>query len=705
MNEDRDDPIIDSLLEETLGGQAPPDLRARILQTWTAQGGAPTEGQAAGVPVAPGAAAPNPVAYPASPPVQGPPVQGPPVQRSAATEPPVQRAARSRKGILPRVSSRWMGLGVAAAVLLMTTALGIVWTKMYFDQRRDDIADRGPDGPAGVVDRRPGSGRTPRNPAGRLPERPRTHFASHVVAAPHAEVLSTVNRTIQLKWDEAGVTPAPPATDGEWVRRTHLRMLGRIPSVDQIEAFEKNDKAAPEKKAELLDEFLVADEFSEEHAQTWTTYWTNVLIGRTGGTQEDSPVSREGLQQYIRDSLLENKPFDLMAMELISATGTNDATDDDFNGATNFVLSGLENHGALAASKTSRIFMGKQLQCAQCHDHPFDNGVKQGQFWQLAAFFRQSTVEREDRLIRLADRDVQGPVESPHEVGIAYHGADGAKAVAFPVFVDGTELPRSGRLEEANRRTELARLVVESPDFARAIVNRTWAHILGRGFTWPIDDMGPHNPPSHPELLDYMSEQFAAHDYDFKSLVKWIALSDVYSLSSQISDGNRADDPEITKAPLFSRYYARPMQPEEVYDSLLALAGPQAAPQDFAAQEAAKLQWLGQFAVDLQTDDGTEFSIFDSTYTQKLEMLSGELIQTATDPENQDGILYRVIESRMPDEEKVEHLFLASLARRPTPEENAAAMQVVADRPDDTNAALEDLWWALLNSSEFLLDH
>ena len=164
-------------------------------------------------------------------------------------------------------------------------------------------------------------------------------------------------------------------------------------------------------------------------------------------------------------------------------------------------------------------------------------------------------------------------------------------------------------------------------------------------------------------------------------------------------------DPEIAQAPLFSRYYARPMQPEEVYESLLALAGPQTSPEDFAAQEAAKLQWLGQFTIDLETDDGSELSIFDTSYTQKLEMLSGELVSQAADPENENGMLHRVLQSQMPDEKKVEHLFLASLARRPTEEENAAALQVIADRPDNADCAIEDLWWALLNSSEFLLDH
>jgi hypothetical protein len=481
-------------------------------------------------------------------------------------------------------------------------------------------------------------------------------------------------------------------------------MLGRIPTVAEIEAFEDDKGPAAEKKVVLLDELLVADEFAQQHARTWTTYWTNVLIGRTGGTQEDSLVNREGLQEYLHESLLENKPFDQMALELISATGSNDPGAEDFNGATNFMLSGIESEGFLATSKTCQVFLGKQLQCAQCHDHPFNKDVKQQQFWQMAAFFRQSGIEQDDRLIRLVDRDVFGPPDNVEEVGVAFRGHDGVQSVAYPVFIDGTELPRSGRLKHANRRTELAELVVGSPDFSRAIVNRTWAQILGRGFTWPIDDMGPHNEPSHPELLDYLADHFAAHDYNFKDLVRWISLSEVYSLSSQIDDGNRADAPEITKSPLFSRYYARPMQPEEVYESLLALAGPQVEAEDFAAQEAAKLQWLGQFTIDLQTDDGSELAIFDASYTQKLEMLGGELMQRATDPENRDGVLHRVLKSYMPREKKVEHLFLASLARRPTPDELAASLQVMEDRPDDIDGALEDIWWALLNSSEFLLD-
>lgn len=719
MTEDRDDPIIDALLEEVLGGEAPPDLSARIMQSWATRAGGPAVGQAAGtpplgppsspsaVPSADKVAAmlPPPATMPtAPPPFQGPPVQSPPVQGPPVQGPPVQRAARPAKRSEVDRPPRWITIAVAAAVLLTVTALGFVAARVFFlAPGETPIAEE--DGPAGLIARARNHGGTlePSGPPSGL-RRARAKYASQLVAAPRAEIVATVDDSLQRKWEQSGVTPAPPATDAEWVRRTHLRMLGRIPTVAEIETFEDEDGPATEKKAELLEELLVSDGFAQEHARTWTSYWTNVLIGRTGGTQEDSLVSREGLQEYLYDSLLEDKPFDQMVYELISATGSNEPGTDDFNGATNFMLSGIESNGALATAKTCRVFLGKQLQCAQCHDHPFDKEVKQQQFWELAAFLRQTGIEQDDRLIRLVDRDVFGPANNPEDVGIAFQGDEGAPSTAYPVFIDGTELPHSGRLAEANRRTKLAELVVGSPEFSRAIVNRTWAQILGRGFTWPVDDMGPHNEPSHPELLNYLADQFAANDYNFKELVRWISLSEVYSLSSQINDGNRADDPEITKAPLFSRYYARPMQPEEVYESLLALAGPQANAENFVAQEAAKLQWLGQFTIDLQTDDGSELAIFDASYTQKLEMLGGELMEKATDPENRDGVLHRVLQSSMAREEKVEHLFLASLARRPSTEELTATLQVIEDRPDDPDGALEDVWWALLNSSEFLLD-
>jgi len=708
MTEGRDDPIIDACLEEVLGNRTPPDLTVQIVQAWASRtGGSLADGAAAGVPVAP------PVECPA-PPVEAPPISAaapmmplaPPVQGPRVSEPPVQLAPTPvPRGRTRSAASRWMMVGVAAGLLISASLLGVLLFKMYSGElgldvgtvaKGDPDSNGGPDGvkDSGFVDIRADGTRPPPDPT---PE-PRH------VALPDAEVIKAVNDAVRRRWQEHDITPAPRATGSEWVRRTHLRFVGRIPTAREVQLFGANE--SQEKRSELLDELLASDAFADEYARTWTSFWSNVLIGRIGGTQEDSPVSREGLQAYLRESFAENKPFDRMAYELISATGANTPGSEDFNGATNFVLSGLDSDGILAAAKTSRIFLGKQLQCAQCHDHPLNRNLAQGQFWELAAFFQQSQMVREGNVVRLANRDVTGQGgDNPNDVGLVYQLRNGLRTVAYPVFVDGTELPRSGRLADVDRRTQLAGLVVRSQDFCRAVVNRTWAHILGRGFTWPVDDMGPHNRPSHPELLDYLAEQFAAHDYDYRSLVRWIALSDVFSLSCQITDGNCDDDPKLAKAPLFSRYYARPMQPEDVYESLLALAETERGEKDYAAAEAAKLQWLGQFTIDLETDDGSELSIFDTSYTQKLEMMGGALVTRATDRTNENGLLYRVIQGSMTPREKVEHLFLASLARPPTEDEAAAVHQLIEDRRDDLPAALEDIWWALLNSSEFLLDH
>ena len=166
--------------------------------------------------------------------------------------------------------------------------------------------------------------------------------------------------------------------------------------------------------------------------------------------------------------------------------------------------------------------------------------------------------------------------------------------VAYPVFIDGTEISPSGYLPGTredgtrygtNRRQELARLIAGSPLFPKAIVNRMWAHFLGQGLTKPIDDLGEHNPPSHPELLDGLAERFREQSFDLKELVRWIVLSRPYALSSKGTAGNAIDDPALGEKPKFSRFYLRQMRAEELYESLLTATE---ADRSRAAEAAAK---------------------------------------------------------------------------------------------------------------------
>jgi hypothetical protein len=282
---------------------------------------------------------------------------------------------------------------------------------------------------------------------------------------------------------------------------------------------------------------------------------------------------------------------------------------------------------------------------------------------------------------------------------------NGELEVAFPVFVDGTEIGHSGFLEDVNRRDELARLVSHSEYLPRAIVNRVWAHFLGYGFTRPIDDMGPHNPPILAELLDYLAQQLQQNDFDLRKLVEWIMLSEPYGLSSRFHRRNEADDPTRGRPPRFSRFYPRQMSAEQLYSSVRIASQAEELEGDPEKQEAARRRWLRQFTIALGTDEGDEATTFNGTITQTLMMFNGELTKQATGVQ-EGGYLARLAgDARRRADDKIGELYQASLARRATRRELQAARQFLNGHPQGELAAWQDLWWALLNSNEFILIH
>jgi hypothetical protein len=280
------------------------------------------------------------------------------------------------------------------------------------------------------------------------------------------------------------------------------------------------------------------------------------------------------------------------------------------------------------------------------------------------------------------------------------------------VFVDGTEIAKSGFLPGTmadgtpygiNRRQELAKLIKGSPDFPRALVNRMWGHFLGYGFTKPVDDLGDHNPPSHPELLDGLAAEFRENSFDFKELIRWIVLSKPYALSSKAEPANRSDDPALGDRPKFTRFYLRQMQAEQLYESLLTATE---ADQARAGEDAAKRkdQWLSQFIIAFGTDEGDEATTFNGSIPQVLMMFNGDLIKQATSV-GQGGFLDKVARSGMSPAQKIDALYLAALSRPPSGKERQVATALLGARRGDVAGALQDVWWAVLNSNEFIINH
>jgi Protein of unknown function (DUF1549)/Protein of unknown function (DUF1553) len=523
-----------------------------------------------------------------------------------------------------------------------------------------------------------------------------------------SEVIAAIDAAIRQGWSDAGVSPSADATDAEWCRRVYLDLLGRIPAVDELEAF-LADKHK-QRRAALVDR-LLGEEYVEDYARNWSTIWSNLLIGRA--RQDDdrrSLVNRDGMRQYLRRAFLTNKPYDQLVFELVAADGANTPGESDYNGAVNFLLDNLQENATTATAKTARYFLGLQVQCTQCHNHPF-NDWKQDQFWGMNAFFRQVAVEVDDMRrpnlgpARLVDADFAGESGAqPQEAEVYYELRNGQMRSALPTFIDGTQIGASGYVRDVNRRDELARLIVASPYLSRAIVNRTWGHFLGYGFTRPVDDLGPHNPPSHPELLEQLAASFVGGGCDLKRLMRWIVLSEPYARSSRTGRNNAKDDPTLGEKPLFSRFYLRQMRAEELYESLLVATAAHKTRGSFEAQERTKAVWLSQFTIAFGTDEGDDATTFNGTIPQALTMMNGDLVQQALSVQP-GSFLHGVATGPLKPAAKLQYLYLAALARRPTARELELANEFVATRGGDSIGAMQDIWWALLNSNEFILNH
>ncbi len=532
--------------------------------------------------------------------------------------------------------------------------------------------------------------------------------------------VSWIDDSVRERWKESEIKPSSVASDGEFIRRAFLDILGHVPSLD--EAKEYIDSRDKEKKAKLIHSLLHDEKYSGEYSKYWATIWSNLLIGRTPGRN----IDRAAMSKYLRDSFALNKPWNKMVLELVTAKGgstsKSTAMGVPFNGATNFMLSHMNDGKVPATSFTTRLFLGMQVQCTQCHDHPF-NDRKQESFWGINAFLqRMNQQEFNDtddtgRRIFLFSELKDEPVEEGADLFVRYDKRSAFVEVTPPLWIDGkTKIldPTPGM----DLRDRLAELIVaqDNPYFAQAIVNRMWGHFLGRGIVHPMDDLGEHNPPSNPELLEKLAENFKESNYDLKRLISWITMSLPYSLSSQSNKTNKEDDA------LCSHYPLKQMSPEQFFDSLLvASQANQAGTKGWEQAEKMKEQLQRQFTTVFNNDENAEADTFNGTIPQALLLMNGELMAKATSKDPGSFLHGRVSEilknnkaARNLDNNLLNDLYLSAVSRRPTERERKLAGEVL--RITWTNAkdknpfdvmiqGYQDIFWSLLNSSEFVLNH
>ena len=522
-------------------------------------------------------------------------------------------------------------------------------------------------------------------------------------------VVGKINEFLKQGWEDNEVQPSSPAADEEWLRRVYLDLVGHIPPGDKATEFlaagDKKERVS--KRLKLIDELLDTDAY----VRHWSTIWTNNCIGR--GTPRR--VSRTGMSRFFREVFARNRPWNEVVVDIITAKGHFEK-----KGEVNYILAQMQNRddGVQLTAKTARLFMGIQVQCTQCHNHPF-NDWKQDQFWSLNAFFRQ--VDKRDH--REFDpntgrrRDTYSEVVMKNYTPVRFDKRNGLKVTAAPTYfgkeIDGIAYPPSADdVSELELRDELAKFLTQpemegsAPLIAKSMVNRVWGHMFGYGFTRPIDDMGPHNPASHPELFDYLGEQFVANDYDVKKLIRWVAQTDAYALTSKYGASNKIDDPAAGETPLFSHMYVKSMQAEQLYNSLIvATNAHKSGRMNYEEAERRRNRWMQQFVVAFGTDEGDESTTFNGTIPQALMMMNGELVEDATNCEP-GSFLHSLLTSRDKQNKKLSQLYMAALTRKPTAKELRDLSGLVKQYPRNQQAAAwQDLFWALLNSNEFIFIH
>ncbi len=511
--------------------------------------------------------------------------------------------------------------------------------------------------------------------------------------------LDYIDKLVRANWeavksddDETGkaIKPSARSSDSEYMRRIYLDMLGRIPSVQEAKAFLGNKDSG--KRVKLV-EYLLNH---PDYAKNFATIWTISLIGR--GNQ-GRMVDRGALSTWIRKQFNENRPWNEVVHDIVDAKGSNKE-----NGAVNYVLSHMEFEKVPLTSITTRVFLGRQIQCTQCHDHPMVNQWKQSHFWGINAFFK-GVKSRDVMKANATGAEVYDHTEvydDPSDEFASFDRRDGQVGVAFPTYLDGRKISQG---TDVDRRAELAKfMTVDNPDLARAFVNRMWAHFMGRGLVHPVDDFKVDSQSSVPKLLDQLSADFQASGYDVKALIRWIANSEAYNLSSGVNPSNAKDESH------FSHMALKPMTPEQLFESLIVATSAHKAGGG-GDNDKRRDQWMRQFLFTFGNDEGTESADFQGTIPQALMMMNGELMAKAVGGQPGSFLCTMLEQAQLQRRQPVEayvvnHLFLAALSRYPTANELNKAGEYLQLNPEPNPIpVMEDLFWALLNSNEFVLNH
>ena len=552
-----------------------------------------------------------------------------------------------------------------------------------------------------------------------------------------AALAELIDRALQEQWQQQKLRPAEPADDATWLRRLSLDVCGTIPLREEVAGFLDDDHA--DKRLRKLDEYLADPAF----AQNFSYLWSNALLA---GAQKKGGEGAH-LRPWLEGELAQNRPFDAIVRELLASVGR-----DDENGATSFLLAYADDLESLS-SVASRTFLGVQIQCAQCHDHPTDHW-KQDDFNGFTSFFlgvraqkigdmppafrlvdapadelrlprlkklrdalRAAAMNGDEFAAQLRQRFKHGnPGELSDEELAAFlatlpgtlrekleKGIEQQKKYAEPRFLDGAAYAEDA---EKSRRQQLAEWVVSpaNPWFAKETVNRLWGHFFGKGLIDPVDDLTGSKDQVLPQLLDLLAQKFAQSGFDLRYLIAAFARSRTYALSNSLED-------EADKRTLQERWFAaHPLRPFSAEQVLHSLQRATALEQDVVARakdakfEAERRRLLEKFRYVFADDEGGSEDSFASSIPQALFLMNGKLTNDETKL-RKSKMLDDILDESRRDRDRLRQVFLATVGRLPTAREAERLGRLVKGADGGDKRGIEDLFWALLNATEFLTNH
>jgi hypothetical protein len=513
-----------------------------------------------------------------------------------------------------------------------------------------------------------------------------------LVSAQEKPLRQIIDAEVRAAWQREKITPVGRCDDAVFLRRIYLDLVGTVPSFEEAKRFLAD--ADPQKRTMLVDRLFEDPRFASHQADVWDL----VLFGRNPPSP-DATRNRDSFKKWLADKFAKNEPYDRWVKELLLA---------DQEGAELFLVQ-YRNQPEDATVAVTRIFLGMQLQCARCHDHPFESWT-QRDFYGMAGFF-----------VRLVVQDGSGPPnkkryriaeKSTGEVlftGSVKEQRPGQKGEPIrPKFLGGAELTEppvpKGFKEPAfkanqvaprplySRKEKLAGWVAtaDNPYFARAVVNRVWAQFLGRGLVHPVDDLSGRNAPSHPALLQELSRRLIATKFDLKNLIRELVNSEAYQLA-----GTGASAEAMPK--WFERARVRPLSAEELVSALQGAAG---FPQDGFKKAGQTTEYFRIYFGEPNDGQGN----FQASLGEHLFLNNSDHLRLLARP-RKGNLADTLLTINATAEEKVDRLFLSVLSRLPSPAERQRFVKHLNGDARMAPTLVEEVIWVLLSSSEFRFNH